>query len=110
MALGIRQTACLGAELLIYEINPERRTECLDFLNRKVGPWLKEVGVKQVRAALIGTHLVVLVAPASPPWETEANTGGRLEGFRDLLKPPMPPAGDIVLDLDFGHQSCAEAN
>jgi hypothetical protein len=106
MTLGIKQSTCLSTEVLIYEIDPNKKQACEAFVKDKVHRWLSSVGVKQVRAILTGTYLVVLVAPASPPWETEIDRA--LKGFTDLLKQPPTTTATVLLDSDFGFQKCTE--
>jgi hypothetical protein len=104
--LGIKQATCLGTELLIYEIDPEKKQACEAFVKDRISPWLKSEGVKQVRAILVGTYLVVLVAPASHPWETEIDKA--LKGFDDLLKKPFTTTATVLLDVDWRFQKCTE--
>ncbi|HEV2990706.1 MAG TPA: hypothetical protein VG759_19875 [Candidatus Angelobacter sp.] len=103
--LGIKQATCLGTELLIYEIDPAKKQDCEAFVKDKIRPWLESEGVKQIRALLVGTYLVVLVAPASRPWETQIDKA--LKGFDDLLKKPFTTA-KVLLDVDSRFQKCTE--
>src|SRR5438045_1124251 len=75
--MGLKLVTCIGTELLIYELDldgdtdGEKRKNFLTFLNNDIVKWLKSFPqcVKQVRAVLAGNYLIVMVSPATPPWE-----------------------------------------
>ncbi len=116
MGMGIKMVTCLGTELLIYEIDldgpdqDKKKERLVSFCKKNIVAWLKQQCVKQVRAVLIEKYLVVMVAPATPPWGGGDRPEDGIPGFADLLRQPPTVTADILLDEDFGHQECAESS
>ena len=106
--LGLKLVTCIGTELLIYELDLDddadgkKRESFLSFLNKDIVAWLKGECVKQVRAVLAGNYLIVMVSPATPPWE-------EIPGFNKFPKQKPTKPMDILLEMGFGHQECKQS-
>ena len=109
--MGLKLVTCIGTELLIYELDldgdtdGEKRENFLTFLNNDIVKWLKSFPqcVKQVRAVLAGNYLIVMVSPATPPWED-------IPGFEKFPKKSPTKPAEILLEMGFGHQGCSQSD
>src|SRR5215469_3537078 len=82
----LKASLTIDAEVLVYELKPERINEFRQFYGKTIRPWLAENNVPETNAWIAGNYLIVVALLFMPPWIGDGGIAG-LDQFLEVSEP-----------------------